>query len=56
MDTKTVRERRERLSDVKEVVEAPPEGFLLASVFSRVVEEVGFTHNCLPNRSADRRV
>lgn len=54
MDTKTVRERK-RLSDVKEVVEAPPEGLLLASFFSRVVEEVCFMHNCLPSRQESLR-
>ena len=44
MDTKTVRERK-RLSDVKEVGEAPPEGFFSPPPSSRVVEKVGFMHN-----------
>lgn len=39
MDTKTARERK-RMSDVKEVVEAPPEGLLLS---------VSFTHSSLTN-------
>lgn len=44
MDTKIVRERK-RLSDVKEVLEAPPEGLLLS---------VGIMHSCLTNCSAER--